>query len=97
MIVNARKPIAAEPPARPSRPSVTLTAFVVLQITVPAQTTQTTVCTSQSGNVARVNEIVSLIPVDDDSHRAIRTASANVIQPFFFQKMPRLWAFMTLM
>jgi hypothetical protein len=43
MMVNAPKPISAEPAARPSRPSVTLTALVVAQMMSPAQITQSAV------------------------------------------------------
>ncbi len=49
MIMNAPKPISAEPPARPSRPSVTLTAFVVAQMIEPAKSTHTHAGTSQPG------------------------------------------------
>ena len=47
--MNAPKPISAEPPARPSSPSVTLTAFVVAQMIRPAKITHTGVGSSQPG------------------------------------------------
>src|SRR5688572_18025355 len=97
MIVNARKPISAEPAARPSRPSVTFTALLVLQMTTPEKITQTSQCTSQPGRVERVNEIDVLMPVPAASQNAITVDSPSVIQLFFFQKMPRLCAFFTLM
>src|SRR3954447_3172321 len=97
MIVKARKPISAEPPARPSRPSVTLTALLVAQIIVPAQRTQTYHGTCQLGIAARVNQIVSLMPVAPTSQAAMPKLSASVIQLLRFQKMPRLWLFLTLM
>ena len=68
--MNAPKPISAEPPASPSRPSVTLTALVVAQITSPAQITHTIVGTSKLRSPARTNEIVSEMPVVATSHHA---------------------------
>src|SRR5688572_29469051 len=97
MIVNARKPISAEPPASPSRPSVTLTALLVAQIIVPAHNTHTYQGMCQLGNVARVSEKERLMPVDSTNHSASPKLRASVIQLFFFQKMPRLWLFLTLM
>jgi hypothetical protein len=49
MIMKAPNPIRAEPPARPSSPSVTLTAFVVAQMMSPAKITHTGVGSSHPG------------------------------------------------
>ena len=65
MIVKARKPISAEPPARPSSPSVTFTALVVAQMIMPAQTTQTAEGSSSPDRAAG-DEIVSEMSVADD-------------------------------
>jgi len=68
--VNARKPIIAEPPARPSRPSVTLTALLVAQIITPVKTTKTGIARCQPGKVARVIDSVWLTSVEDTNHHA---------------------------
>ena len=78
MIVNARKAKRPAPAAKPSRPSVTLTAFDVLQIVTPAKTTHTGQGTCQPGQLYRVNEMVSLTPVAATSHQAIPIEMANV-------------------
>ena len=69
--MNAPKPISAEPPASPSRPSVTLTALVVAQIIAPAHNTQTKLGTSRLRSPARTSEISSEIPVVATIHQAI--------------------------
>src|SRR5215204_5059249 len=97
MIVKARKPMSADPAARPSRPSVTFTALVVLQTMRPAQITHTTQCRVHPGEDARVNDRVSLIPVPAESHQHVSSANASVIQLLRFQKMPRLCDLLTLM
>ena len=58
---------------------MTLTALVVLQMMSPAHTTHTNQWTSHPGQFARVNEIVSLIPVEAASHHAMRMARPKVM------------------
>ena len=62
MTVNAKKPSIAEPPASPSRPSVTFTAFVVAKIMNPVQMIHTQSGGSHPGESARVNEMVRAEP-----------------------------------
>ena len=79
MITNAPKPISADPPANPSRPSVTLTALVVAQMIRPAKATHTTVGGCHPGRSARVNEMVSAMPVPRTSHQAMPKLSSIVM------------------
>ncbi len=77
MIVKAPKPMSAEPEASPSSPSVTFTAFVVAQMIMPAQMTQTAVGTSRPTD-PRVTLIVSEMPVATTSHQAMRMLATIV-------------------
>ena len=88
--VNAKNPNSAEPAARPSKPSVTFTALVVLHTMKAVQTIKIGPEISQPGLVARVNEIVSTTPVVLDNSHSNNNVMPKVIQPFFFQKIPRL-------
>ena len=88
--VKAKNPNSAEPAAKPSKPSVTLTALVVLHTMNAVQTIKIGPEISQPGLVARVNEIVSTTPVVLDSSHSNNSVIPKVIQPFFFQKIPRL-------
>ena len=76
--MKAPKPMRAEPAARPSRPSVTLTALVVAQIRRPAQITHTAVGTSMPTS-ARVSEIVSEMPVFATSSHPIPMLASIVM------------------
>jgi hypothetical protein len=58
--VNARNPNKAEPAARPSRPSVTLTAFVVAHTITEVQMTHRTGDNCHPGKSNRVNDKVSV-------------------------------------
>ena len=77
--MKAPKPISAEPPARPSRPSVTFTAFVVAHTMTPAQSTHRTVGTSNPRSPARTSVIDSSMPVAADNHQANPMATAIVM------------------
>ena len=85
MPVNTAKPISAEPAARPSRPSVTLTAFVVAKMIVPAHSTHTTGPSSQPGKSARVSEIRVSMSVVATSAAAIASDIRYETAPFTFQ------------
>ncbi len=82
----------AEPAARPSRPSVTFTAFTVEKMMRPAHSTQPTFPSSHPGRSARVSPMRVSISVKDTTNVAMRKDIPRVIQPFFFQSTPRLWA-----
>ena len=76
--MKAPKPMSAEPEASPSRPSVTLTAFVVAQMIIPAHTTQTAVGTSRPA-APLVTLIVSEMPVPTTSHHAMAMLASIVM------------------
>jgi hypothetical protein len=78
MIVYARNDKSADPPARPSRPSVTFTAFVALHTMTAPHTTQTGHGSSHPGLSARTIEKVSLTFVAAASHHKKRTVRPKV-------------------
>ena len=60
-MTNAENPIAEEPPARPSSPSVRFTALAVAITKIDAQMTQTSLPMDMPGRSARVNAITGLV------------------------------------
>ena len=55
--------VTAEPPANPSSPSVTFTAFVVAKMIVPARSTHSTGPRSRPGRSARVSDTLGSMSV----------------------------------
>ena len=79
MIVYARNPNSADPPASPSSPSVTLTAFVVAHIMAAVHRTQSHHGISQPGQSKRVNDTVSEMSVAAANHHVTAQAKPKVM------------------